>query len=430
MTRSLPLALSLATLVAALGAPARACTHVRGIPSECQVEVWRVALDGGAGGAEPRRMASVLMKDTWAYRAHDLAPDGRTTLVHLEDGVEVQRVGQPAVRLKLELPFAPRDFAWSPDSRRVAFWTVHRPAGAAPRKVIAVMDVAGLPAAPPGADEPPPFEVVYEAEEGFVPHGLGWSSAEDALLVLERCLVGEDAASRLVRVDLDPRDARTLLQVPGSIDFFETALGCCAASGERLRPEGPSPILFGVTDGLSLLEPGGGEPRRLSLPATSVFNLDWRPGGDVVALFFRRAVRRQGQAFVGVYLAPLAEGAPAEQLYTDTDVHTLWFSPRGRYVSWASEDGLWYRRVEDARGKPVRVPAPRGERITGFAWHAGEGRLAFTADDALFVHDVAAGQVREVWRVGRPERPLFLADPRFVGDEVLVTSYEDLGRRR
>ncbi|MCW8140256.1 MAG: hypothetical protein KIT58_15255, partial [Planctomycetota bacterium] len=97
---------------------------------------------------------------------------------------------------------------------------------------------------------------------------------------------------------------------------------------------------------------------------------------------------------------------------------------------WASEDGLWYRRVEDARGKPVRVPAPRGERITGFAWHAGEGRLAFTADDALFVHDVAAGQVREVWRVGRPERPLFLADPRFVGDEVLVTSYEDLGRRR
>ncbi|MBX3465730.1 MAG: hypothetical protein KF878_02390 [Planctomycetes bacterium] len=424
LTRSLSLGVLLVTLI---GTPARACSNVHGIPGDCQMETWRVPT--GAGGAAPQRLTSVLMNGNWTYHAYELSPDGQSLLVHLEDGFEIHRAGQPPVRLKLDLPFTPRDVSWDPDSRRVAFWVAHAPPGGQRRKAVALLDVTALGAAPPGPDEVP-YEVLYAPDEPFTPSGFAWAPDGQGLLVLEVGVVAPGGPEgRLTRVEVEGRAARTLAQTAGPFDFFFTPFGCC---DHRLRPRADATaLLLGHETGLHAGDQAGSDLRRLPLPSKGVHNLDWQPvpGSDLVALFFRRPARTpDGRTFVGVHLARLAEGAAApEQVHDATNVHTLWFSPRGTHVGWASDEGVWYRRVEGPPGKTVHVPAPEGAPIKGFTWHDDEDRLAFTAGDALFVHDLAAKSVREVWRAGRPETS-FLAEPRFVGDDVLVSRFEDVSR--
>ena len=46
---------------------------------------------------EPRRISSVYMEANWTYHAYSMAPDGKTTIVYLPNGLEIHREGRPTL---------------------------------------------------------------------------------------------------------------------------------------------------------------------------------------------------------------------------------------------------------------------------------------------------------------------------------------------
>ena len=83
-----------------------------------------------------------------------------------------------------------------------------------------------------------------------------------------------------------------------------------------------------------------------------------------------------------------------------------------------------------AQDKAVVVTCRVGEgdplEVKGFSWHADERHLAITAGPYLFLHDVQEGTTTQVARFGVDDVPTFVADPRWIGDRVLLTEIEDL----
>lgn len=409
----------------------------------------------------PRKVSSVFMEQSFTYHAYSMAHDGKTTIVHLQDGIEVHRQGRPKVVLLMLLPYNPRDFYWHPDSKRVAFWVLNTPKATRPgqlvrpSRAVAVMDVTKLPATiRPG--DPPPYEVVYTTTADKEPFGLEWSPRGDALYLIQKGAEIETSESygAITRIELNNIDRpQDIVKVPGSLDFFMPPVS------RFERGEGPSSqaysILFGSMEGLYTINPDGTRPERLSnVPAIGLYNVEWNPKTSTrqVALFFKRAVPSgNGRMFVGAYLVRLdmlrqsAAAAPAtpeapeaepakleseaiEQLYDGTDVHTLWYSPRGTYVTWATPWGLWYRRPEDPADKVVQVKVPEVDGATlevkGVTWHDSESKLAFTAGNKLFICELPSNDVYQVAEFGTGEST-FAAEPRFVGDEVFLTAFEN-----
>ena len=410
-------------------------------------------------------VSSVFMDQLFSFKAYSMAHDGRSFFVHMPDGVELHRQGKAKLELKMHLPFNPRDFLWHPDSKRVAFWCMHTPKKervgqiVSPRRSIAVMDVSKLGASAPSPIESA-YEVVYSTHPEHTPFGLEWSPKGDALFVVERGTdpVDRSAFGMITRIDLsNVGQPKEIVRMPGDIDFFMPPVS------RFERGEGASPsdfqLVFGHIEGLYVVDPEGRKAQQLSdLPAVGLYNIEWNPNPrkNEVTLFFRRPVHgKGGRTFVGVYLVrvdkllqrraaapatnapqPEAGGAPAaptgpepiEQLYDGLDIHTLWYSPRGTYVTWASPWGLWYRRPDDPPSKAVQVlvPAQDGAQleIKGCTWSDDERKLAFTAGNKLFICELPANEVYEVYSIGN-DTTHFLADPRFIGDEVFVSSYED-----
>lgn len=409
-------------------------------------------------------VSSTFMDTGFTYHAYSMAHDGRSFIVHLQDGIEVHRQGKPKLEMRMHLPFNPRDFLWHPDSKRVAFWCMHTPKRervgqvVSPRRSIAVMDVSKL-----GTTSPPPgdtssYDVIYSTHPEHTPFGLEWSPKGDALFVVERGTdpVDRSAFGLITRIDLSQTsDPKEIVRMPGDIDFFmppvsrfERGEGATSADYQ---------LVFGHIEGLYTVDPDGRKAQQLSdLPAVGLYNIEWNPNPrkNEVVLFFRRPVHgKGGRTFVGVYLvridkllrrtpqpaAPLAPEAgaaappagpePIEQLYDGLDIHTLWYSPRGTYVTWASPWGLWYRRPDDPPSKAVQVVVPPQAdgaqlEIKGVTWSDDERKLAFTAGNKLFVCELPANDIYEVYSIGR-DTTHFLAEPRFVGDEVFVSSFED-----
>lgn len=408
----------------------------------------------------PRKVSSVFMEQSFTHHAYSMAHDGKTTIVHLPDGIEVYRQGRPKVVLLMLLHYNPRDFYWHPDSKRVAFWVLDTPkaerAGQSvrPRRAVAVMDVTNLPSnIRPG--DPPPYDVVYTSTPDKEPFGLEWSPRGDALYIIEKGAEIETSESygAITRIELSNTDSpREIVKVPGSLDFFMPPVS------RFERGEGPSAqpysILFGSMEGLYTVNPDGTRPERLSdVPAIGLYNVEWNPKTSTrqVALFFKRAVpSATGRMFVGAYLvrldmlrqrgteveAPEArearEAEAIEQLYDGTDVHTLWYSPRGTYVTWATPWGLWYRRPEDKPGTEVQVQIPANPEVEGttlevkgVTWHDSERKLAFTAGNKLFICELPSNEVYQVAQFGTDSTSTFAAEPRFVGEEVFLTAFED-----
>jgi hypothetical protein len=414
------------------------------------------------GRPAPRKVSSVFMEGNWTWRAYSMAHDGKTTIVFLPDGIEIHRPGRPVVQIIMELPYNPRDFYWHPDSRRVAFWVAHTPKATRPgqltqaRKAVAVMDVTKVSSWKVG--DPPPYDVVYSTTPETAPFGLEWSPRGDALYLIQRGLDMETNQSYgvVTRIELnDIEHPKEIVRMPGALDFFMPPVS------RFERGEGPSnasyQILFGSIEGLYTIDPDGKNAQRLSqIPALGLFNVEWnpKPSKKEVIVFFRRAVpSADGRTFVGAYLVRIDElqrrpvaatpatpeaadpnaapaGRPAiEQLYDGLDVHTLWYSPKGTYITWATPWGVWFRRPDDKPEQTVQVQIPpqaEGEplEVKGVTWHDSERKLAFTAGNKLFICELPSNEVYQVAEFGEATST-FAAEPRFVGEEVYLTAFEN-----
>lgn len=423
-----------------LASPALAETNIWGVPGECQLSVVECATERDpAKRPAPKVLSSVFMRDLWTTRAFEASPDGETLLVMLEDGLRVVRGGRTD-DYPLDQGGGVREYAWHPDSSRVATWVRDAPPDQQrPRRAAVVLDVSRLPPAPLPAGAKVPYEVVDWSSETRSPFGLLWAPDGESLLVLATETDPTNATSGVLRrVPVAGQGAaHDLLRVPGALDFAYGLRG-------SVVPVGSGRLLLGQLGVLYALSDGGLQPVA-DLPSTGLHNLAWSPdrGRNHVLLLYKRAVKsRTGEVFRGAYLldleAALAGGqAPTEQLDDVTSIHTLAISSRGTYATWAEPR---YARLRPLSGRPtdtveIRVPAlPSGEElpVKGFAWSPDETKLAITAGNRLYVHELGTKELYLVAELGALEHT-FLAQPTWIGDRVVVGAYEDTqasGRQR
>ncbi len=412
----------------------------------------------------PKQISATDVIGRWTHHAYRISHDEKTVIVHLEDGIQVIQ-GEKRVRYTMNLrAHNPREFLFSPDSKQVVFWAPTNEEH--PNKRIALMDMTRLP---PGD---PRYSIVYDPAHGVQPFGMEWSPAGDALFVIERVSESGIAYTQIQRLEM-PSGGRPklIVRVAGVIDFFMPPVSRFESSGKKSRA--PYQIIFGAQDGLYLTDPHGRRQRRISkLPALGLHNIEWNPIEDKnqVVLFFRFPVRGpDGRKFQGVYLVdldkmgdrPEDEDHFIEQLYEGVDIHTLWFSPKGTYVTWSSKSTLWFRRPEAAYDEVVELEVLDDEgrplQMRGVTWNDDETRLAFTAENRVLVFDVerhlreqeeaakaaAAGETAAAATEDEEEEELppnpypiaefprgFAAEPVWMGEEVFLTVVEDVTEER
>jgi hypothetical protein len=409
---------------------ALACDNVFGIPTESRIRLlW---LDPAAPADAPIVVAESRCSIAAGHRyaAATVSADGGAIAAWHEKGLEVHFGGRRRLVAiggdwsKLPFPYGgPGSFEWAPDGRRLALaLPVEGPEGKRVRRV-AVLDVRRL-----GDDQP--LRVVGTVEPGASLYALQWAPGADALLQLE-ALPGPDgsygakSSSRVRRVPLDGRPPTTVLEHAAALDFY-----LARTHHGRLGGTEAVEALFGVGDDLFVLRPGG-QRTRLEVPGRGLFSIDWHPTRDLVAMFFRRPVHdARGRTWRGLYLVDLARPDEATQLHDGADVRTVWFSPRGTYLGWSTPTSVSYRPV-DSRAQAVTITPPSGEadadQVRGCGWSQDEKRLAWCVGPRLFVRDVTTGADTQVDL--RPEHPAraFAGLPQWVGDQLLVTLFEDLG---
>jgi hypothetical protein len=234
------------------------------------------------------------------------------------------------------------------------------------------------------------------------------------------------------------------VRVAGTIDLFMPPRARFERGGGPSAA--PYSILFGHRGGLFLVDPDGTNLRRVpSVPGIGLFNVAWSPdpARAQVLLFFRRpSFDAEGRAWQGVYLVDLGvaakQGARVDDFALHLDDvlndHTLWFSPRGTFVTWATWDKVCFRRIDEEGVVVLRAPPPRDGAeldIKGCTWSDDETKLAYTVGDELWIHDLARHDSYQVAELGSSpamsEGETFLAEPRFVGGDVLVSRFTDLG---
>lgn len=408
----------------------------------------------------PAVKSSVFMQDSWTIHAYVMSHDGSASVVLLEDGIRILR-GNRKDDYALPLNIGQRDYMWHPDCKRLAFWVRAKPKKPKPgelateRKALAILDITRLPPGPIKIEEVDkiPYEIVYWSSNTSSPFGIEWSPKGDAIFVVSTDQDPEDNQTYgvITRVELGGNNRSTeIVRVPGEIDFFMPPVS------RFERGEGPSTseyqIIYGHLGGLFVIGPEGKNLLQLAaIPANGLYNVEWNPSPrtNQVALFFRKAVQApNGKSFKGVYLVdinkvggakgaatPAPEGAEAglgpgiEELYDQTDIHTLWFSPKGKYVTWSGPRAVYFRGPTETPDKMVRVTIPTlpdGEDplIKGVSWNDGEQKLAIAAGNRLYIYELATKELYPVAELGSMN-DTFTAEPRWVGDQVWVSSYED-----
>ncbi len=398
----------------------------------------------------PRVLATQEMRHRWTYHAYAMSHDGRANLIFRGYGFDIQQAGKVA-RFSADLTAGNPGIYWSPDSRAVTFWTAIRPEdgvkGEHAQVGLAVLDLRQITTEMVNASQEwpvrPPYRLIYAPPKDHEGFGVEWSPSGEAVYVLERVIADGDRHTRLVRIPYPKEGEPTqVAMIGGMIDFFMPPVSRFEGG------EGPSKrpywIVFGHARGLFVVDPKGRHLRKLArLPATGLQNVEWHPGRkDQVALYFKHAMlNAQGQRFKGVYLVHLERigreeaGSVVEEVYPNNDVHTLWYSPRGNYISWANGSTVYLRstaEVDPEEGAPTVIelnPTVDDEpvEVKGFAWHAKEKKVAVAAGGALLVYDVEHPEREPLLaaRLGRAASD-FVAEPKWAGDEVTLTLFCDI----
>lgn len=402
----------------------------------------------------PRELSSVEMRGRWAFHAYVAAPNREANLLFQQHGFAIAANGR-TTPFSVPMTSKNQGVYWSPDSKHVTFWAPirpeHEPPEGAASQGLAVLSLNRITAEMAEAPNPvpAPYEIVYFPSQENAPFGLEWSPSGKAIYVIERGY--EDAAlyTQIVRVPFPRGEPTVIAKMGGMIDFFMPPVSRFEhGGGPSARPYW---IVFGHPRGLFIVDPKGRHVQRLAnVPAVGLHNIEWHPGREnQLALYFKRGMlNAKGEQFKGVYLLHLDRlgkpeaGELLEHVYPDNDVHTLWYSSRGRYVSWASGTTIHFRESKPSgsadAAPPVRTiePAIDGDPldVKGYAWHEDERRLAVTAGNYLLLYNIVPKPDPEA----PPPEPYFqtslgratthfVAEPAWVGDDVMLSSFEDLG---
>lgn len=406
-------------------------------------------------------VAEEYMANNWTYHTYKLSHDGQNNVIQRRDGFEVIRPGgRTTIKADL-MRHRPREFMWSPDSRKLLMWA---PLTNEYRfKRVALLDVGKLSGGTidtiAAKEQNAPWDVLYDSgayrkvdgdkEDKEVvypePFGFEWAPPGDAVFVIERVHFVNDPKremeTAILRIDVSSRRVTEIVRMSGQIDFFMPPVSRFENGGGPSNK--PYWIAFGHREGLFLVDPKKAQNanekswRRIStLPALNLHNIEWNPqeSTNQLLLFFKQqVVAADGSPLGGVVLVHLDRVGKRddwlEQLYDGLDVHTLWYSPKGTYATWSTDKFVAYRVPTDPPAKTTRVVCRAEDKVLevkGVHWHHNERHLAITAGSRLFVHDAQTKETKEIARFGDDDSLNFVAEPRWIGDKVLLSRFEDV----
>ncbi len=376
---------------------ARAGERIFGLPDECDMSVYRVDREGDA-----LRLSASFMEGGWTWSAATASHDGRALLVHVVDGFQVLPVagGRWPFRRDPGRLLPPRSVAWRHDDARVAF--------VGERGQVVVVDVT---------TRPPRVALTYTPVDGLLPAELTWTG--DALVVLERPH-RTDGPAALRRVEPNGRVH----------DLLVGRRTRALIAPDALRADDHL-ALATLHDTLAVVDLATGETRPLPL-AGGLTGADWSPDRRRLLLSYRWPLLPQGGGaqVAGLALVDLADPGSPRLLDEDSGVLTEWFSPDGRRAVWAT---AWCLKVADLDAPDLRATViaegADGALLTGVRFDPGGARFAFTRGNEVFVHDLATGETRPWARFGTLDQG-FVAEPRWAGDQVLVSHFADAERVR
>lgn len=360
------------------------------------------------------------------------------------DLVEVRRDGR-ATQVEIEFTSI-RELRWSPDCRWIAYWA----------KQAGKLKLLAIDTAEPGKVPAP--VVIYDPPEGQVPFAHEWVPSGDGLTVVVRFYEGSEGYSAVYDIPFVKGKAGPpgqVLRMRGHLDW-ESVPASRFEDGDGPSPE-PWHRFYGAYDGLYLADAKGTERKRVAgVAAVGLQNIEWTPvpGKLQAALFFARTSHGEGgEVYRGLHLIDLSSGHLEQlQLHPTVDVHTLWYSPKGTYITWATPEGVFLvpsanptelltippPEPEAARSTRRTKPRRPGQGlleppgITGCYWSPDESKLLFTANDRVYVYVAATGDVFGLTRVDT-RNPGFAADPRWFGKDmqtVMFTYFEDIAYER
>jgi len=381
----------------------------------------------GEAPKDPKKASAAQKLLTEAYtdtaslpHNYKMSHDNTKFATFTDDGVMLYKDGQ---KYPIKATLYTYELVWSPSNKYFAFVTVQEEGEA-----IIVVDTR--------ADAPVAKEHYKLASPGII-RGIEWSPRGNELYWIEQTNV--KAINNLKRMRIGQRVPKTLVETTNAIDFFMPPVTWFE------HGQGPTnkdySIVYGTYEGLFLVSRDGKTRRRLfEAPATGVNNLEWAPNGNMILMYFNKSFKTKSAGELrGVMLAHLDEKDPKkvmESLYDGKGVHTLWFSADGKYVTWAKESNVWYRRPGDVGKKGTKVPAPiievdgekvavQGKAIKGCVWNESSTRLAITAGNQVWIFDVNKNETTIYHEFGT-ESAHFTADPRWKDNRLILTIYEDM----
>jgi len=401
-------------------------SNVVGVPLECRAEIYQFNPDASDA---PRKIEGFDMYGAWSFGAYSLSYDRKTLFTERFHGVSLKKGEKgDGESIEYDVPhMTSRYVLWSPDSQKCVMSMSNG---------TVLIDVANL--APKGGILDPPtagLSMLYKAPKDTVAYGGCWAPNGTGYFILEEDATHKIPGSRLKRFPSGGGGAgETVIDHPHRIGYFMTP-NSWFTDGSGPKLDRPYQILFGASDGFFISDSTGKTQEKLEgIPADGLDDIEWSPGPeDMFATVSRHlSTDVKKQTFRGVNLvrpAKLGSGKPPaiEQLVDSMDVHTLLFSPKGKYVTFANKTWVKYR--EPGKKDIVTVTMIAGGAplaVNGFAWDLKEERLVITAGNGIYLHDPKTNTTKLVTSVGDPKKT-FTAEPDWRGNEVIFTAYNDIG---
>lgn len=344
------------------------------------------------------------------------------------------------------------ELVWDPSSRYFAFMSPTNEG-----ENLMIVDTA--------SDEPT-LKTIYTLPRPGSLRGIEWSPKGNELYWIEQQSVNRVSLHSLKRININSKTVKTLVEGTDVIDFFMPPVTWFQyGQGVQSRPYA---IVYGTPRGLFTVSADGRERRYITeAPAVGVTNLEWSLDGKKIIIYFHKSYKSMKHGLLkGVVLAHLdkkdpnpKKAAPEEKtpetggkkvkklkarkqkayletLYDGKKIHTLWFSPKGKWVMWIKEEGCWYRDP-NAVGKPgIKVPNPviededgnlveiTDKSIKGAIWNKDENRLAITAGNQVWIYSTVTKKTELYYSFGGALSH-FLGEPRWRGNKLILTIFED-----
>lgn len=407
------------TLVGILAGTAQGRGVLLGIPSEARVTSYRLKL---SDPSKPTSIDTFDMYGAWTDHAYFVSWDKKHVVFQRFLGLGI----------RAELDGSTSEFTMSSmNSREVTFSPDSHHFVVSENQGTMVVDATN-----PGENGEVKQHALYSAQKGIKAYAGCWAPDSSGFFILEEDWYRKQPGSRLRAIPTGGGSGHVVLDHPARVRWFMVPDSRYRAGQGPIK--GAWKLLFAATDGLWVMNHDGSGKEKISTASPDIFqDVEWSPTSDVLLAVTREQLSVSGiGTFLGVYLIhpDKAKGGKPSDVFETVDgapnVHSIYFSPKGKYLSWATPNAL---KVREVAGKPesattVDFKDERGQamEVRQFAWDDKETRLLVTAKNRVYLYDVAKKTKSLVAKIEDDVKTI-TADPVWLSDdEFLIAAFTDI----